>query len=147
VHHVCGSHCGVCFVLVWVYVYISLACLKMHYGVRVLHLQHRHVFRRFHVKCMLVIRSNNLNAYSLHLHIYDRGAAMAKECNPDCFLPPPHRSLYLSYNQLVCVPLTTQARADFMRYYGPSTLCAKPTTNTSRPTTARWTCILLKKML
>ena len=28
---------------------------QMHYGVRLLHLQHRHVFRRFHINCMLGI--------------------------------------------------------------------------------------------
>ncbi len=33
--------------------YTSVACLQMHYGVRVLHLQHRHVLRRFHMKCLL----------------------------------------------------------------------------------------------
>jgi hypothetical protein len=27
VHHVCGSYCGVCFVLVWEHLYISLAYL------------------------------------------------------------------------------------------------------------------------
>jgi hypothetical protein len=41
---------------------------QMPYGVRVLHLQHRHVFRLFHMKCMPA----TINAYSLHLHIYDR---------------------------------------------------------------------------
>jgi hypothetical protein len=28
---------------------------QMQYGVRVLHLQHRHVLRRFHMRCMLAI--------------------------------------------------------------------------------------------
>ena len=32
-----------------------LHVLQIHYGVRVFHLQHRHVFRRFHMKCMLAI--------------------------------------------------------------------------------------------
>jgi hypothetical protein len=45
------------------YVYISFAFLQMHDGVRVLHLQHRHVIGRFHMTCM----SATLNAYSLHL--------------------------------------------------------------------------------
>ncbi len=33
-----------------------------------------------------------------------RGAAMAKECTPDCFLPPPHRRLRLQNNQLSSLP-------------------------------------------
>ena len=41
---------------------------QMHYGVRVLHLQHRHVFRPFDIRFMPA----TLNAYSLHLPIYDR---------------------------------------------------------------------------
>jgi len=36
---------------------------QMHYGVRVLHLQDRHVLILFHLKCMPA----TLNAYSLHL--------------------------------------------------------------------------------
>ena len=28
VHRVCGPHCGVCFMLVWEYIYISLARLS-----------------------------------------------------------------------------------------------------------------------
>ena len=100
-----------------IYTY-GLHVWQMHYGVRVLDLQHRHVFRRFHMRCMLA----TLNAYALHLHICGRcgvcarltwlflevsthlystdtltcarthwrtrkGAAMAEECKPDCFLP------------------------------------------------------------
>ena len=48
---------------------------------------------------------------------------MAKECKSDCFLPPPHRQLYLDGNRLVCVPLTAQMRAALVTYYGPETLC------------------------
>ena len=47
---------------------------QMPYGVRVLHLQHRHGFRRFDMKCMAAI----LNVYSLHLHIYDRCGVRAR---------------------------------------------------------------------
>ena len=46
----------------------------MHYGVRVLHLQHGHVFRVVHMKRMLT----TLKAYSLHLHIYDRCGVCAR---------------------------------------------------------------------
>jgi hypothetical protein len=38
----CGSYSGVSFMFVWENIYISFACLQKHYGVRVLHLQHRH---------------------------------------------------------------------------------------------------------
>jgi hypothetical protein len=75
---VCGSHWVVCFVLVWEYTYISLHGWRMHSGVGVLHLQNRHVSRRFHMKCVLAIRRNTLNAYSLHLHIYDRCGVCAR---------------------------------------------------------------------
>ncbi len=49
---------------------------------------------------------------------------MAKECKSECFLPPPHRVLYLDGNQLVCAPLTAQMRAALVSYTGPETLCA-----------------------
>jgi hypothetical protein len=29
---VCASYCGVCFMLVWEYIYISFACLANNYG-------------------------------------------------------------------------------------------------------------------
>ncbi len=54
---------------------ISFACLEMHYGVRVLYSQHRHVFRRFHMKCYGTATSN---AYSLHLHRADRCGVCAR---------------------------------------------------------------------
>ena len=41
---------------------------------RLLHLQQRHMFRLFHMKCM----SSTLNTYSLHLHIYDRCGMCAR---------------------------------------------------------------------
>ena len=41
----------------------------------------------------------------------------------DCFLPVPHRILGLTQNRLVCVPLTTQARANLEEYSGPVNLC------------------------
>ena len=61
-HRVCGSHCGVCFMFVWEYIYISLARFS-----KSIHVHHRHVFGLFNMKCMPA----TLNAYSLHLHIYD----------------------------------------------------------------------------
>ncbi len=112
----------------------------MHYGVRVLDLQHRPVFRRFLMKFIPA----TWNAYAFHLHIYERcgvcapltclslevsshlfstdtltrahthwrtrkGAAMAKECTPDCFLPPSLRDLGLWGNQLSSLPATVFA--------------------------------------
>ena len=50
---------------------------------------------------------------------------MAKECKPDCLLPPPHRRIHLD-NSMACVPLTIEARAAmkcFDCYAGPATLC------------------------
>ena len=73
VHRVCESHCGVCFMFVWEYIYISLArftnapCVHDEYSCLVPHVHHRHVFGLFNMKCMPA----TLNAYSLHLHIYD----------------------------------------------------------------------------
>ncbi len=50
--------------------------------------------------------------------------------------PPPHRTLRLDGNQLVCVPLTAQMRAALVDYYGPETLCAPlPVPVTSSPWT------------
>jgi hypothetical protein len=105
-----------------------------------LYLQHRHVFRPFDIRFM----PTTFDAYSLHLHIYERcgvcarltwlflevsthlystdtltrahthwrtrkGAAMAKECKPDSFLPPPHRELDLYDNKLSSLPATVFA--------------------------------------
>jgi hypothetical protein len=72
-----------------------------------------------------VYATATLNAYSLHLHIDAHAKALRDQCKPDSsFPPPPHRKLWLDGNQLVCAPLTAQARAALTIYYGPSTLCA-----------------------
>jgi hypothetical protein len=54
------------YVSVGIYIHIACMfgkCIMGLSGVRVLQLQHRHVFRLFHLKCM----PGTLNAYSLHL--------------------------------------------------------------------------------
>jgi hypothetical protein len=56
--------------------YIHIACMfgKCIMGYEYF-LQHRHVFRRFHMKC---IARNTLNAYSLHVHMYERCGVCAR---------------------------------------------------------------------
>jgi hypothetical protein len=113
-----------CVLCVSVAICIRIACMFGKCIMGLSYLQHRHVFRLwlFHIKCMPA----TLNACSLHLRIYAhcgvcarltwlflqvnthwrtiKGAAMAKECKPDCFLPPPHRGLYLHGNQVSSLP-------------------------------------------
>ena len=105
------------------------------------------------MKCM----SSTLNAYFLHLHIYDRCGVCARltwlflevsthtqtsapalrrtlrgcdvdQYMPDCFLPPPHSWLYIEGNQLVCVPLTAQSNPAVTSVFGPVTCTSIPWT-------------------
>ncbi len=51
----CVDRMAVCFMSVWEYIFISLACLANALWGTTLHLQHRHVFILFHMRCMLAI--------------------------------------------------------------------------------------------
>ena len=75
---VCRLYCGVSvqvmLVREYICIWLVLDVWQMHYGVRVLHLQHGHVFRVVHMKRMLT----TLKAYSLHLYVYDRCGVCAR---------------------------------------------------------------------
>jgi hypothetical protein len=175
-HVVCGSYWGVCFMLVWEYIYTYRSqfckCI-MGYEYFIYNIDMCLDVSRWrvcpqlwmHVPCIrrncdrwLVCSIDVVVPWGKHVYSTDtltrahthwrtrKDAEMVKECKSDCFLPPPHRQLYLHWNQLVCVPLTAQMLAALVNYYGPETLCAPlpvPVTTPTPSTTLTVICVCL----
>jgi len=87
---------------------------QMHYGVRVLHLQHRHVFSSYEEyvdwRGCFVRQARTCTALTrwharTRTDVHGKALWWRKRVRlTDCFLPPPHRVLLLHGNQLSSLP-------------------------------------------
>jgi hypothetical protein len=100
-----------------------------------IYIVHSHYFTSIFLSCVCLLMCALLTYYfTRKARTYTGKRALAalrrtqRRCNcgefvSDCFLPPPRRVLLLNGNQLLCVPLTTQARAALIAYNGPQISC------------------------